>query len=113
MSDVPPQEQAAPSTGLPASSAGTVRNGRDRARDAEHPLADPRLTLVRLDVTDPDQVAEAARTLTDVDVVINNAGIAHPTTPLAADLERARQELEVNYLGILRVAQAFPDLKCS
>jgi len=70
-------------------------------------ITDPRLTPVALDVTDAEQVAAAARELTDVTLVINNAGIAHPTTPLNADLDEARREYEVNVLGTLRVAQAF------
>jgi NAD(P)-dependent dehydrogenase (short-subunit alcohol dehydrogenase family) len=70
-------------------------------------ITDPRLTPVALDVTDAQQVADAAAALTDVTLVINNAGIAHPTTPLNADLDEARREYEVNVLGTLRVAQAF------
>jgi NAD(P)-dependent dehydrogenase (short-subunit alcohol dehydrogenase family) len=74
-------------------------------------ITDPRVTPVRLDVTDAEQVAEAARTLTDVGIVINNAGIGRPATPLGADIDDARAELEVNYLGLLRVSQAFPKAK--
>jgi NAD(P)-dependent dehydrogenase (short-subunit alcohol dehydrogenase family) len=70
-------------------------------------ITDPRLTPIGLDVTDHAQVAEVARTLADVDLVINNAGIAHPGLPLDADLDAAREQLEVNYLGPLAVAQAF------
>jgi NAD(P)-dependent dehydrogenase (short-subunit alcohol dehydrogenase family) len=62
---------------------------------------------VRLDVTDADQVAQAAAALTDVNVVINNAGIGALQTPLTADLDAARQLMEVNYFGLLRVSQAF------
>ena len=72
------------------------------ARDPQT-ITDPRLTAVRLDVTDPEQVAEAARTLTDVQVVINNAGIARPATPMEADINQAKAELEVNYFGLLRM----------
>src|ERR1700749_3452691 len=38
-------------------------------------VTDDRLVAVRLDVTDPDQVASAAAQLGDVDIVVNNAGI--------------------------------------
>ena len=65
------------------------------------------LIPIRLDVTDGEQVAEAARQLADVNVVINNAGVASVAPPLSASIEDARQQLEVNYLGILRIAQAF------
>jgi len=62
---------------------------------------------VQLDVTDAAQVAKAAAELTDVDLVVNNAGVAALGTPLTADLDDARRLMEVNYLGLLRVSQAF------
>ncbi|MDA0180906.1 SDR family NAD(P)-dependent oxidoreductase [Solirubrobacter phytolaccae] len=62
---------------------------------------------VRLDVTDAEHVAQAAAELTDVNLVVNNAGIGALHTPLAADLDEARQLMEVNYFGLLRVSQAF------
>lgn len=77
-------------------------------------ITDPRLTPIQLDVTDASQIAAAAAALTDVDLVINNAGVASPTLPLDASLDAARQELEVNYLAPLAVAQAFaPILKAN
>ena len=62
-------------------------------------VTDPRLTPVAFDVTDPGGVAEAARELTDVTLVVNNAGIARPATALSATLADARAEIEINYLG--------------
>jgi NAD(P)-dependent dehydrogenase (short-subunit alcohol dehydrogenase family) len=62
---------------------------------------------IRLDVTDADHVAQAAAELTDVNVVINNAGIGALATPLTASLDDARRLMEVNYIGLLRVSQAF------
>src|ERR671937_2565619 len=47
--------------------------------------ADSHLVPVRLDVTDADRVAAAARELGDVQLVVNNAGIARPGTPLSAE----------------------------
>jgi NAD(P)-dependent dehydrogenase (short-subunit alcohol dehydrogenase family) len=69
--------------------------------------ADPRLAPVQLDVTDADRVAAVAQELGDVQLVVNNAGIANPGTPLSADLDAARAELEVNYLGLISTTQAF------
>jgi NAD(P)-dependent dehydrogenase (short-subunit alcohol dehydrogenase family) len=69
--------------------------------------ADPRLVPVQLDVTDADRVAAVARELGDVELVVNNAGIARPATPLGATLDAARAELEVNYLSLLTTTQAF------
>jgi NAD(P)-dependent dehydrogenase (short-subunit alcohol dehydrogenase family) len=70
-------------------------------------VTDSRLVAVRLDVTDAARVAEVAKELTDVQIVVNNAGIGHATTALQANLEYARAELEVNYLGIVSMTQAF------
>jgi NAD(P)-dependent dehydrogenase (short-subunit alcohol dehydrogenase family) len=75
-------------------------------RDVES-VRDTRLVPVQLDVVDPAQVAAAAEELTDVEIVVNNAGIGGGSTPLAADLDRARAELEVNYLGLVSMTQAF------
>src|SRR5918999_2132829 len=63
--------------------------------------ADPRLVPVQLDVTDADRVAAVAHELSDVDLVVNNAGIGHQGTPLSAALDTARAELEVNYVGLI------------
>lgn len=62
---------------------------------------------VQLDVTEPEQVAQAAAELTDVSLVINNAGIGALATPTSASIDDARRLMEVNYLGLLRVSQAF------
>jgi NAD(P)-dependent dehydrogenase (short-subunit alcohol dehydrogenase family) len=70
-------------------------------------ITDDRLVPVELDVTDPEQVAAAAAALNDVQIVVNNAGIGSGSTPLTASLDRARAELEVNYLGLVSMTQAF------
>jgi short-subunit dehydrogenase len=62
---------------------------------------------VHLDVTDADRIAALAHELPDVELVINNAGIARPATPLSAELDAARAELEVNYLSLIATTQAF------
>jgi NAD(P)-dependent dehydrogenase (short-subunit alcohol dehydrogenase family) len=70
-------------------------------------ITDDRLVPVELDVTNPEQVAAAAAALNDVQIVVNNAGIGSGSTPLTASLDRARAELEVNYLGLVSMTQAF------
>jgi NAD(P)-dependent dehydrogenase (short-subunit alcohol dehydrogenase family) len=65
-----------------------------------HPLA--------LDVTDAGQVERAARECCDVTVVVNNAGIATTGGFLQdATLESTRRQMETNFFGMLRMAQAF------
>src|SRR4051812_30145455 len=63
---------------------------------------------VRLDVSDPAQVAAAARACGDVTLLINNAGVAE-TGGFLADvaIESARRQFEVNFFGPLRLVQAF------
>src|SRR5690349_4067775 len=59
-----------------ARGAGTVYAA---ARHAESvTAADPRVVPVALDVTDPERVQALAGQLTDVTVVVNNAGVLVP-----------------------------------
>jgi NAD(P)-dependent dehydrogenase (short-subunit alcohol dehydrogenase family) len=70
-------------------------------------VTDPRVVAIELDVTDRDSVAAAARAASDVDLVVNNAGVGGVSTSLSATLDDARAELETNYLGIVSMTQAF------
>ncbi|MFY9510574.1 MAG: SDR family oxidoreductase [Rubrivivax sp.] len=66
------------------------------------------LTPLRLDVTSDADVAAAVQAAGDVDLVINNAGIAITGSFLADAAEaNLRQHLEVNVFGTLRVSRAF------
>ncbi|NAS24094.1 SDR family NAD(P)-dependent oxidoreductase [Herbidospora sp. NEAU-GS84] len=67
----------------------------------------PGVVPVELDITDPAQIAELAERLTDVDVVVNNAGVTLGTSIVNDDLEKIRREMEVNYFGPLQVSRAF------
>ena len=63
---------------------------------------------LRLDVTDAEQVAAAARAAGDATLVVNNAGIAATGSFLAPDsVEAARRHMETNFFGPLLVARAF------
>src|SRR6201994_4809007 len=63
---------------------------------------------VRLDVTSDEDVVAAARAAGDVNLLINNAGIARPGGFLAdGAIEAAREQFEVNFIGPLRMARAF------
>jgi len=68
-----------------------------------------------LDITDRDVINKLAASLTDVDLVINNAGVNRMSALVASDsLDAARMEMEVNYLGTLSMCQAFaPVLKAN
>lgn len=74
----------------------------------------PQVSWVPLDVTDGRSVAELAGEIGGkVDIVINNAEV-HRSFGISArrGTDVARAEMEVNYLGLLRLAQEFgPALK--
>jgi NAD(P)-dependent dehydrogenase (short-subunit alcohol dehydrogenase family) len=71
------------------------------------------LELIPLDITKQDQIDAAVAKAGDVDILINNAGIANYTGLISAgNLDSARQEMEVNYFGTLSVIRAYaPVLK--
>jgi len=68
---------------------------------------------VAIDITHEDQIKSAVAQAGDVDLLINNAGIANFAGLISADnLDAARQEMEVNYFGTLMMNRAFaPVLK--
>ena len=70
---------------------------------------------LKLDVTRPEEIAAAARAAADVNLVINNAGIAQPGGFLASDSEMvARHIFETNFFGVLNVSKSFaPVLKAN
>lgn len=86
------------------------------AADDLHALAGrhARLSVHRLDVTEPESVAALHAELQDepIDVLVNNAGIyLEKYAPIRAiHFEDWRQTLEVNTLGPLRVTEALVDL---
>jgi NAD(P)-dependent dehydrogenase (short-subunit alcohol dehydrogenase family) len=61
--------------------------------------------VLALDIRDPDAVAAAARAASDVNVLVNNAGIGGGA--LLGDLDAVRAALEVNFWGTLSMARAF------
>lgn len=76
----------------------------------------PGVIPVKLDVTNPHDLAAAASKYGDIDIVINNAGIAQGTPLLdgEAGVESLRQLLETNLYGVLQVSRAFaPVLKAN
>jgi NAD(P)-dependent dehydrogenase (short-subunit alcohol dehydrogenase family) len=83
------------------------------ARNTSGVMQDAIVTPVRLDITKPDEVSAAAAACADVDLLINNAGLARFTPALGTPtIENARLEMETNYFGTLSMCRAFaPVLK--
>ncbi|HTX07183.1 MAG TPA: SDR family NAD(P)-dependent oxidoreductase [Solirubrobacteraceae bacterium] len=81
---------------------------RDEARGAEV-AAGFGARPVLLDVTDADTIARAAATVSELDVLVNNAGISLDTgTPVTeADLDVLRRTYETNVFGLIAVTNAF------
>ena len=68
----------------------------------------PGVTRVGLDVTNTADIATAAREARDVNLLINNAGIARGAAFLGDDaIAAARAEMETNYFGPLLLSRAF------
>lgn len=63
---------------------------------------------VRLDVTQPEHIAALARELTDVTLLVNNAGIGEFGPLLTpGTIDALRRQFETNAVGPLRLVQAF------
>ncbi len=89
--------------------AGKVYAG---ARDPESLTSttalDPlRVIPLRIDVTNAAGIAELSRQAPDVNLLINNAGVMSVGGILDIALETIDHDLEVNYLGPLRMTRAF------
>ena len=66
---------------------------------------DPYVKALTLDVTNTSQIREAADQVADLDVLINNAGVA--ISEDLTDLGLIQKHLTVNLLGPIKVTQAF------
>lgn len=80
-----------------------VYAGARRPESVDLPGAIP----LQLDITDPKSVRRAAETASDVNVVINNAGVSTRAGLLDGSLEDIRLEMETHYFGTLGVIRAF------
>ncbi len=72
-----------------------------------------KVTVIHLDLSQPQTIIAAAATAQDVDVVVNNAGVLKNASPLEpASIPALESQIEINVMGLLRMAQAFaPVLK--
>ncbi|WP_235364647.1 SDR family oxidoreductase [Sphingomonas sp. ERG5] len=72
-----------------------------------------RIIALALDVSRPEQIAAAAVACPDVSIIVNNAGAFVNQRLIGAEtMDAAREEMEVNYFGLLGMCRAFaPILK--
>jgi 2-dehydro-3-deoxy-L-rhamnonate dehydrogenase (NAD+) len=91
-------------SGLGAASAARLRD--DGLDVVTVDLADP--ADIKLDVTDMHGIADAARRLGPVDVLVNSAGIIGPNLPLLeTDVDGWRRVLDVNVIGVVNMMRGF------
>ncbi|GAA2513109.1 short-chain dehydrogenase [Winogradskya humida] len=67
----------------------------------------PGVEVLRLDITDPESVAQAAAAAQDVTLLVNNAGIATFADLVTGDKAAIRLELETAFWGTLEMVRAF------
>lgn len=70
-------------------------------------LHDARIIPITLDITDPAQVNNAASVATDVDLLINNAGVAAFSSLVGGPLDLVERDMRTNYFGTLDMVRAF------
>jgi NAD(P)-dependent dehydrogenase (short-subunit alcohol dehydrogenase family) len=67
----------------------------------------PGVVPVALDITDPESVRRAAEIASDVNVLVNNAGVSTQSGLLSGDMDDIRLEMETHYFGTLQMIRAF------
>lgn len=74
-----------------------------------------KVVVVPIDLAKPDTIAQAAKTASDVELLVNNAGVLRTAKPLDEDaLDALGYEMDINVGGLIRMAQAFaPVLKAN
>ncbi len=87
---------------------------RDESKLAEVKALDSdRVVTLALDVTNQEQVSAAAQAASDVEIVINNAGMGTGAQLMSDDVvEKSKLEMDANFYGPMRMGVAFaPILK--
>jgi NAD(P)-dependent dehydrogenase (short-subunit alcohol dehydrogenase family) len=70
-------------------------------------FGDIRVVPVKLDITDPDLIKKAVDEAQDVDVLINNAGVATLSSVVTSEPDILRYDMNVNYFGTLNMIRFF------
>lgn len=70
-------------------------------------FSDARVVPVTLDITDSSQIRDAVEQAKDIDVLINNAGVASFAAVVAGEFDLLKHDMNVNYFGTLNMVRAF------
>lgn len=68
---------------------------------------DARVVPLQLDITDAASIHAAAQQATDVNVLVNNAGVLAFASVLSGNFADLQRDMNVNYFGTLAVTRAF------
>lgn len=67
-----------------------------------------KVATVKADLSNTESIEHLAQQTTDVEIVVNNAGIGNPQVTIGKEVEKELQkQLDVNVFGFLRVANTF------
>jgi NAD(P)-dependent dehydrogenase (short-subunit alcohol dehydrogenase family) len=66
-----------------------------------------RIIPIKLDITNREEAQIAAEVASDVDLLINNAGVLASGSLLLSAIEALRQDIDTNYLGTLTMIRSF------
>ncbi len=69
--------------------------------------ADARVQVISLDIRNSEDIVRAVKAASDVDVLINNAGIAPAGDSITGSANELRRIFETNFFGTLALANAF------
>lgn len=70
-------------------------------------LGDSRVIPVELDITKEEDIKRVSAEINDLDILINNAGVATHGSLLQLNRQQLINDLDVNYFGTLNMAKAF------
>jgi uncharacterized oxidoreductase len=97
--------------------ASVIICGRNQAKLEEAKKLLPSLTVINCDISNPDQIIKMHRQIQNlggINILYNNAGVGSQPLSLATanDLHytNAAYEMDVNYLGVIRLNNLFMDM---
>lgn len=70
-------------------------------------FGDARVVPIALDITDRAQIQKAVEAASDIDVLINNAGVLSYAGVVNGEPDMLMRDMEVNYFGTLSMVRAF------
>jgi NAD(P)-dependent dehydrogenase (short-subunit alcohol dehydrogenase family) len=68
---------------------------------------DDRVEVIELDITNANHIAKAVELAGDINVLLNNAGVADFNSMLEGPMDRVQRDMDVNYFATLAMMRAF------